>query len=1244
MATTPKRKGTDPIFTRQSAEDLDGLEVFTGVAKNGKTVTLTTGSLLAWIQASGGGVIPDPDTGYTDRGDYSDETQYAVNDRVFYTLSDGRDGYFVLFAPAPAGTPPDDATYWTIDGALNPSPYALSVVLQDEIVNVAQGASYTGNMLVEYLGGLPPDHALDELVSGDKVGLSITFGDPEILSDTDENGEPILDGGDYVVNIPYTVTPDADATLKTYSLTFEVRSSEWLNQPGTPLYNVRSTDVLQVVVESSAAGVDPLPVAAYHMPGSDGAGIAQLLDDDSGNNLTLIREGDVRVTAAADGLLSEGKATDKLYTPVLTGVTMDGSFGALLVMPDGGYLVDGAVVFAFASATVADSYVTVRKSGSNWIARTVMGSTVADSPGVPIGEGRLSVGVDDNTGLLTLHNPSSGQPQVVSLPAWATSNVRASFFGVVKPDNSIDQRSAGIVCVAEFYDEVLSSSYIFRQLNDLFSEHTARAAPPVQPEYSKGTVRAYEINPGAGAKDQTLLAADLDVRDGVTQDAATGDYIIPGITTTGGVHTGFMTDVTLAEDWELTLILPTLFSDSGDTVAGISFDSNIVHYLRLKNASFTAASGDKIIQFQVNAFGTTNFPTLPQNVRMTSPKAGASPTFSYKAATRQLRIYDEQTGIELSGGALTIPADWGSAKVNMSAGGVLRADGNNFQGTATRLAGMHVAKRTLTETERRVNANNLNRIYTAPVDPDPDPDPTPDPSAPFLAVQNFDASVLSPAMRAARTDAFNNWWGKPDGQRPAHTQILVHPAWKDKYKLSPYVVTRTYNGESYKFYNGPAAGNPARISADLHLQGLAALRATKDLAFLDLLCTEVDDLESNASDESSPNNNNPDGYRSFAQGAIGGALWYGAGSQYNTAVIRKGKITYVNQFDGIGDPGPLTGIEITLDSGLLLGAGVAALGAYENRNLYSPQYEPAGSRPASPQYYRGIYLKVMALMDEIRASWRAYHALPKTDLTSKLARQGTWEVIHGVQHAGITQMAWYAVSAKLKGGTNWKSHADYIRARNCWNLTFGPNEKLGARYYLNASGQEIKNMSNWAEVVHPKYGACIFWKHLNPRRKVRNAQDANGFYLPQTTQGVGLHKHNYTFHIYGSVWLLKEMGCDFVPDGFLEKMANGLMAGLSLTEKTYTPSQGSGSTTVPYNMNGNGHIAAIKNPWNPTEGTGNTGANNSLLQEKAATLMAAYEATGDLSALMRRRREEFAKGNSYGQMSGAIWETFVKGL
>ena len=485
----------------------------------------------------------------------------------------------------------------------------------------------------------------------------------------------------------------------------------------------------------------------------------------------------------------------------------------------------------------------------------------------------------------------------------------------------------------------------------------------------------------------------------------------------------------------------------------------------------------------------------------------------------------------------------------------------------------------------------------------------------------FSSSKLALPLRDWHQKALTSWVYIPNSQRD--NKVADGFKWKPEY-ANQYVI-KAYNGVSYRQYTGPNAGSHylGRETAYECYSLLGyGLRATGDLTYLDVACADVRHLLDQLDDQGGVGTRNPDGYLSIVFGCDGqGRISFGPGDPRNTAVVRNGKVVYTGQDSGNGTTiADWTGTDRQLEDGLMIAGPMAtALAAHVNADLYSPEFEPVGSRPSKPQYYAKVRDDACKFFEDMRAKW-----LAKGSSGNK--KQLPFAIREDLSHSFLNEMVSYVCYAKIKGGANWETHWAYLEAKRAWSMFFGPYEKAGNGVNPNAK-------CSWYEVDIPGIGRCAVWSHRVNRWNPGSTKDITGEYVSTVTVSA-THPNDYMEHDIGAIIFMKMEGCDFIPDDFLPKVANGVNATLNHNAKSnargYTRN-GSG-VRMPYLMHGY-RDAGLTPPTGWNNPSSNNGSSDKQLTSHSYSGIMAFDQNNELPGYFTARFNELsasAKKQTYG--------------
>lgn len=1215
------------------------------------TLDVLLPQILAVLRAEVGGAE------YNRRGPWSPTETYRKDDLVSHALSDGTIGAFVATGDVPVGTPPTDPGFWKPYG-VSPDAAGLDVVvnLGAEALRLVPGGTATAQVQVKRVN-LPLTAPLTFDISSNEPGLSGTLtldvesvgsgdaenelpvGDDELLGESGEVGRVSL----------YTLTVAASGATPegSYELVISARAAEWVDEPSSPLYAVRDTETVTVVASKVATEVAPGTVALYGMHSPDAYLLADFLKDGGPNALHLIRKGDVRPNSRGDGLICEGTPGSVLHTPPLTGLAMNGPLELLVIVADPRELPDGTVVAAFASTARKHDYGYVYKTKDGFKLRTGVqngagtGAVTRDSDGVvPLGSRvtRLGVSADPASGQVTLHNIYEAKTVSVPVPAWAAGGVRASAYGVLLADDTVLLPSAGQVLAMTLHNAVLSTIRRFETSQKLMDDAVLRDTEDARPEYPSGTRLILEMKEGEPGRDRTYY--DPAKHDLIAHGDASADEG-GGIRTTGATGSGWRTDwlpdLTWDKSFSFAFYVRDFFSEPvGGPFFSIASENDVSAWMKMRATPVYSAGGN---QFDA----TLSVPSAVATALGVQLKGiGNRPAhlflFEYDAAKRLLSVSETFSGATLSSGPLTIPATY-TGMLGLAFGLVYRGKQSNgvysglHQTAPTRHGGCWGGARLYNAAEKRAALDALGVAAaelppltpsspTVPGTPPPQPPPPPPATGSTLVgVADWSESRLgSGDLKKVFTDlAKIGWLYLPNSKRGTDT-VGEYTAWDPD--LAKQYKIKTHGGKQYREYTGPNCGAYyiGRGIAKLAYRAVSgAFRATKDLRILDVACADLEAMVDCAKDDAGIGSDRPDGFKGFSYGCNAQQqIFFSPGDSRNTARVKDGQIRYANSKGEVGEGcTKMSGIETQLEDGLWQAFMIIADAANENRDKFSPTFEPPGNRPAQPAYYKRIVTRALALYEDTCAKWDKYYVgKPEEDLPMHIRRE--------LIHSGLGEVAAKIAYARIKRGAAWKTSSEYAESRRAWNLIFGETEKVG--YYKNV------HMSVWHEAKHPKWGKCLFWAHRIKRYYPGKTKDATGEYLSSNSQTQFVHPNDYTDHDYGAIQYMYESGCDFVPLWFLQGCANTVLATLTLGEKFERNGK---MSPTPYLMNGNNHVESLRSPWGGSKS--NSGTNNQLLANTSAALLAAYDTHGELEGVVREHYNKYGGVKTYGATSGLLF-------
>lgn len=1180
---------------------------------------------------------------YIPRGPWLATESYLVHHLVSFTLADGTIRSFIATAAPPLGTPPTDTGFWGIYGE-TPTATAPRLGLAANVdaqapLSLAPGESAAAQLTLTVFFTAETEFVFE--VTSDEPGISGTVA-PLLSGGVPDQG--FADEGDalgagatrptfYRLNVnAAAATPEGP-----HSLTVSVRSKNWRDDPADSSYGLRSDAAIDLVVATVGVEVAPNPTAVYRMS-SAAYLLADFLGDTGPNGLTLIRRGDVRPNSRGDGFLCEGSPGSVLHTPPLTGHAMNAAQELTFIVSDPKTLTPGTVVAALASTTRQHDYTYAYATEGGLKLRVAKqnaagtGADTVDSEALAYDGGtRYSLSVDPASQAVRLQRPN-GPSVSGSLPAWPASGVRASFYGVIQADNTVLLPSAGEVLAATPHKTVLTPIRRERNAQWLAETCTKRAIQDAVPEYPKGTRLVLAMQPGGETKDRTFYSPsthDLTLLGG----AAPG--IAGGVVTTGAAgsaaRTGWLTDVTWDQNFTAAFSVDNFFADP----RGISYislnsenDENVwvKLYPNVKDGSYDVLFS---VLWEPGPSRTTRLAGIGNLL-------GHLFLVRYNAATRTIQATEVFSG-RVSGDIPVFDSYSGQIGLTLGAGYFGKKVDGSYKGlgeeTASRHSGVWVGAKLYTQAEEKAALDALGVaaakliVSGASTGGGSTPGiPTSGPSAPnpavssLVGVQDFSAERLGTGELKSLYDTRI----KPGYLYLANDKrtdkIGDHIPW-DKSYASRYEI-KSYGGISYRAYTGPNCGvyfmgrGAAKIC---YVVASHAFRATKDLRILDVACAEVDSLMRKAKDESGIGSDLPDGFLGIAYGSNSARqLFFAPGDSRNTARILNGRVSYANS---VGEPGAglskLTGTELQLEEGLMVAWMVAALGAHQNIDKFSPTYELVGNRPATPQYYRGVRDLAVKVYEDTCAKWdRHYGSSRESELPLNIRRSLT--------HSLLNEIASKVAYAKIKGGADWKNHTAYKEAQRAWKLAFGPLEKVGA--------QSNVQLASWHVANHPRWGKCLFWAHRMKRFEPGGTKDGSGEYVTNNLDKNIVHPNDYTSHDYGAMIFMHEAGADFVTREWLSMIGNTVMATMTignLFERNgrYGP--------VAYGMHGNNQVPELVTPWGGNKST--AGSSTALLTNATLAGLSGYTEHYDaFTGLIKDSMGRFGDSQDYGGWAGLL--------
>lgn len=1211
------------LANEAAVKALEASERALSAAQQVATVDEMVPAILTIIRAQLGGLL-----GYNNRGVWLIEASYKKDDFVTFTLPDGSTSAFVAVADVPAGIPPTDVGYWTPLGGV-PAETGLELTANLEgALELAPGASAEVQLSLRKLN-VPESTEIIFEVGSNEPGLSgVVVAVPEVVTQDELN--PDLDGqieGEGKLSL-YTLTVTAGSATPEaqHQLSVTARVAGWVDEPSSPNYALTASAQLNVVAARAVApGIDPNLTAEYGMSGAASYTLADLLKDSGPNGLHLIRKGDVRPNSRVDGWLCEGTPGSVLHTPALTGHAMNAAQELVFIVPDPEKLADGAVVAALASATVKHNYAYVYKTSAGFVLRSALqnaagtGAETRDSGAVPLGT-RLSISADPVSKLVTLHAIRENKSSSVPLPAWTAAGVVASFYAVYRSDGTVLNPSAGQVLAARPYKVALTAIQRTLRAQELVDAYTARATADAKNEYPSATRLVLEMRKGEWRRDRTFFHGDL-IALGDAAQGAEG-----GLVTTGAAGSGFRTDwmpdVTWEKSFTATFFVTDFFADPlGLAYAALATENNANAWMKLRPVPVTSG-GVTRYDAQLVLVPGAGMPGVRGILEDVGKRPAHLIVLRYDVTKRTIGISELFSGKTLAE-PLSVPTPNFTGMIGLSLGVVYRGktdagvDSGPVESSATRQSGVWLGTKLYAAAEEAdalaalgVAAADLGRTTNPPA-------PVPATST-LVGVQDFSESRLG---SGDLKDVFTTY-AKPGwlymSQDKRKDKPGVHIPW-DKSYANRYEI-KTYNGVSYRSYTGPTCGQffIGRGTASLSYTAVSeAFRATKDLRILDVACLDVEALTDVAKDESGIGSGEPDGFDGFAFGCNGvRMLFFGPNDSRNTAIVEGGKVVYYNERMGNDNARGATGWELQLEEGLMLAWMVTALGAHQNIDKFSPTYEPVGNRPATPQFYRRVRDKAVALYLDTNAKWDKFWG------NSRMSEL-PMHVRRSLVHSAMNELGAKIAYAKILHGAAWKTSPEYAEVQRAWKMIFGEYEKVGVNPKLQ--------LAFWHEANHPRYGKCIFWGHGIKRYKPSGTKDVTGEYISSDLSTQFPHPNDYSPHDYGAMVFMHEEGCDFVPRSWLEKCANTLLATLQLGEKFVDGGQAS---PTPYLMNGNNQVEALVSPWGGVKST--KGANRGFLAGGPAASIAAYDTHGELEALVKSHYAKYGGPQTYGATAGLL--------
>ena len=1213
-----------------NTDDLQGVFVAAEEAKNAANDAATKAFAAAQAAAEAAGRVASFDellpavlailraeigsgVDYLPRGPWLATESYKKKDLVSFTLSNGSIRSFIATADPPVGTPPTDTGFWGIYGETptetSPHLKLAANVGTDAPLSLAPGESAAVQLTLTAFFTSETEFVFE--VTSDEPGISGSvalepLADDALSEETVDEDDALGQGASRPVFYTLTVNAAAATPEGPHSVTVSARAKTWQDSPEDPNFGLRSDATTELVVATVGVEIAPNPTAVYRMS-SPGYELADFLEDDGPNGLTLVRKGDVRPNSRGDGWVCEGTPGSVLHTPPLTGHAMNAAQELGFIISDPKTLTPGTVVAALASTTRQHDYTYAYTTAEGLKLRVAKqnaagtGADTVDSEALAYDGGtRFSLSVDPTTQAVRVQRPS-GRSVAVSLPAWPASGVRASFYGVIQADNTVLLPSAGEVLASTPHKAVLTPIRRDRNAQWLAANCTARAVQDERAEYPKGTRLILAMQPGEETKDRTFYnPGNHDLT--LLGDAAPGDE--GGIVTSGAVgsaaRTGWLTDVTWDASFTAAFSVERLF----DEPRGIS-------YLALNSENNENVWIKLIPQVSNNSydvlFAVLSEPGPSRTTRLTVGNLSSHLfLLRYDAAKRTVSLAERNSGKSSD----SVPVfDTYSGRIGLTLGGGFfgKTVGDSYRGlkeeTASRHSGVWFGTKLYSATEEKAALDALGVAAAelvldsasagngggAPGIPTGGPSvPDPDNSS-LIGAGDFSAENLGAGelRNLYDTRIKPGFLFLPNDKRK--NKIGDHIPW-DKSYASRYEI-KTHNGKSYRSYTGPDCGvyfmgrGTAKICYTIASH---AFRATKDLRILDVACAEVKSLMEKAKDESGINSDKPDGFLGFAYGSNGQRqLFFAPDDPRNTARVRDGRIEYFNSGQGgNGSAKKLTGIETQLEEGLMIAWMVTALAAHQNVDKFSPTYEPPGNRPATPQYYRTVRDLAVKVYEDTCAKWDQYfQGSRESELPLNIRRS--------LAHALLNEIASKVGYAKIKGGADWKNHSAYKEAQRAWKLAFGPLERVGA--------QKNVQLANWHIATHPRWGKCLFWAHRAKRFEPGGTKDGSGEYVSRNLDKNFVHPNDYTDHDYGAMIFMHEEGAEFVTREWLSMIGNTVMATMTLGNKferngSYGP--------VPYTMNGGNQVAELESPWGASRST--NGSSSAFLTDYTVAGFAAY--------------------------------------
>ena len=1182
---------------------------------------------------------------YIPRGPWLPTETYKINHLVSFTLPDGSIRSFIATADPPVGTPPTDTGFWGLYGETptQTDPRLELAVNLAAPLNLAPGASSGVQLTLTTFYAADPE--LVFVVSSDEPGLTGTVALQPDAGDaldegTVEEDDALGDGGARPTFYALTLAAGASTPEGQYSVTVSARSKSWVNDPTDLNYGLRSDAKIDVVV--SSIGVVPASDATATYKMSSGAyALADFLADTGPNGLTLIRKGDVRPNSRGDGWFCEGSPGSALCTPPLTGHTLNAAQELTFIPPDPTALAPGTVVAALASTTRKHDYAYVYTTAEGFKLRTAKqnaagtGADTLDSePLAYAGGTRFSLSVDPATSAVRVQS-WTGRGVAVPLPAWPASGVRGSFYGVLLADETVLLPGVGEVLAATVHRTVLSAARRSSNAQWLAENCTKRALQDARAEFPPRTRLILAMQPGGETKDRTFY--DPATHNLVLMgDAAAGQN--GGVVTSGAAgsaaRTGWLTDVTWAADFTAAFYVDNFFADpQGISYISLNSENAENEWVKLYPAPVTTSG---VTSYDA-LFSVLSEPGPARKVRLTG--IGNLPghlfLLHYNAATRTISVLERFSG-RSSGDVSVFDTYLGQIGLTLGGGYFGKKSDGTYKGlsaieaTASRHAGVWIGAKLYTAAEEKaaLDALGVSAAVLAPsggegVPGIPTGGPTtPDPAVSTLVgVQDFNAERLGSGELRSLFDTRikNGFFYLPNSKRK--NPIGDHVPW-DKSYVNRYEI-KSYGGKSYRSYTGPDAGiyHMGRGTSKISYTTLHAFRATKDLRILDVACAEVDSLMRTAKDESGINSTEPDGFLGFAYGVNGHRqIFFGPGDSRNTAQIANGQIEYANAASrGNAGMTKMTGIEMSLEEGLMISWMTVALAAHQNMDKFSPTYEPVGNRPATPQYYRAVRDRATKIYEDTCDKWDKY-------FQNKRESELPMNIRRTLAHPLLNEIASKIAYAKIKGGADWKTHAAYKEAGRAWKLALGPLEKVGVGKLHNAC---------WHVASHPRWGKCVYWSHQFKRFAPGSTKDSSGEYITRDEKSQYVHLNDYVSDDYGSMIFMHEEGADFVTKEWLGMVANTVLATMTIGDKferngRYGP--------VPKGMHGNNYVPELVSPWGQSKST--DGTSTGLLTGSTLAGLAAYSPNYDaFSKFIKDAMSRWASSvgdQSYGGWTGLL--------